>query len=496
MKKIKLSISFLLFACLMTGVGLFSSCSKDDNGGSLSDELLSFGPTGAELGDTISFIGNGLDRVTMVVFVGDSVSKPDFVSQTSSLLKVIAPPNARRGYVILRNSNGTSVQSLTMIDFLIQATFTDVTPMPAKPGTNITITGEHLDWATDVVFFNNAGNITVTDTFFVSQSASQIVVTVPINAQRGPLVVHTAGTKPLAITMTDFPVILPVITDFSPNPILGGKEQLTINGTDLDLVTGVLLKGPGMDTIKTFVSQTPTQIVIAPPANTAPGPITIIPYSMLPVVSSTSLNVVLPAITAISPNPITRGDNLTITGTDLDLVTGVIINGVADPISSFVSQSATKIVVTVPQDAQKGPVKVVSAAGVPAVSADVLTFNGDITETVIWTGTITFDTNWGTYLQLTDAASKQLFADNVKLGQSLLVTVGGVDMSSGWAQFLLKDSSWSDLGSSNGAVVGVGDSDVGTTKEIVINQVIYDAMQNGGIIVGGYNCTLTRISVQ
>ena len=496
MKKIKFSISFFLLACLTTGIGLFSSCDKNDNPAGSGDELLSFGPTGAQFGDTISFIGNGLDQVQMIVFTGDSVPKSQFVTQTSTLIKVIAPPNAKRGYVTLRNANGTSVTSLTMIDFLVPAMFSDVTPLPAKPGTNITITGTHLDWATSVVFFNNSGNITVTDTFFVSQAPTQIVVTVPLNAQRGPLVVNTAGTKPLAITMTDFPVILPAITDFSPNPIAGGKDQLTINGTDLDLVTGVLLKGPGMDTIKTFVSQTPTRIVIAPPANTAPGPITIIPYSMLPVVSSTSLNVVLPAITAISPNPITRGDDLTITGTNLDLVTGVIINGVADPISSFVSQSATQIVVSVPQDAQKGPVQVVSAAGVPAVSTDVLTFTGDVTETVIWTGSITFDTNWGTYLQLTDAASKQLFANNVKLGQSLLVTVGGVDMSSGWAQFLLKDSNWNDLGSNNGAVVGVGSGDVGTTKEIVINQVIYDAMLNGGIIVGGYNCTLTRISVQ
>lgn len=495
MKKIKFSISFILFVCLMAGFGLFSSCDKNDNpvDSSGGNELLSFGPTGAQLGDTISFIGNGLDQVQMIVFVGDSVPKSQFISQTSSLIKLIVPPNAQKGYVILRNANGSSVTSLTMINFLIPATGTDISPIPAKPGTNITITGTHLDWATSVVFFNNSGNITVTDTFFVSQSPTQIVVTVPMNAQEGPFVVNTAGTKPLAITYTDLPIVLPAITDFSPNPILGGQQQLTINGTDLDLVTGVLLNGPGMDTIKAFVSQSPTQIVIAPPANTAPGPITLIPYSLFPVVSSTNLNVVLPTITGISPNPITAGDNLTITGTNLDLVTGVVLNGVADTIKTFVSQSATQIVVTVPQEAQKGPVQVVSAPLVPAVSTDVLTFTGDVTETVVWTGSITFDTSWGTYLQLTDDASQALFAANAKLGQSILVTVGGADMSSGWAQFLLKDSGWNNL---DGCTVGVTAADVGTTKEIVVTQAVLDAMLNGGIIVGGYNCTLTRISLQ
>jgi hypothetical protein len=105
----------------------------------------------------------------------------------------------------------------------------------------------------------------------------------------------------------------------------------------------------------------------------------LIPYSLIPVVSSTTLNVVLPSITGLSPNPVDRGSNVTISGANLDLVTGVILKGVSDTIrpTSFVSQSASQIVLTVPQEAQYGVVTVVSPPLVPITSTDALSYVGD-----------------------------------------------------------------------------------------------------------------------
>jgi hypothetical protein len=56
---------------------------------------------------------------------------------------------------------------------------------------------------------------------------------------------------------------------------------------------------------------------------------------------------VLPAITNITPNPVDPGANVTITGTNLDIVASITFNNAA-AVSTFISQSPTQIVVKVP----------------------------------------------------------------------------------------------------------------------------------------------------
>jgi len=392
MKKIKYNNVPLLWVCLMMIAGLAVSCDGNNNNSTNSGkvELLSFGPSGVQIGDTISFIGNNLDKVTAIVFTGDSVAKSSFLTQTPDLIKVIVPPLVQRGKVILRTPEG-DVVSLTPIDFFVEMTLTGIeTERPGwttRPGSNITITGTNLNWIKQIDFYNKTNVIAITDTFFVSQSPTKIVVTVPLTAQTGQLALYLAGTKATKYVLQDnLNIVLPVITDMSPNPVYGGKDQLTITGTDLDLVTGIMLTHV-TDTIKKFISHTATKIVIAPPAETAPGAVTLYPYSLFPSPSATPLNVVLPAITGLSPNPVARGSQLTITGTNLDLVTEIAMKGVPDRIKTFDSQSATQVLLTVPQEAIFGQVTVYSLAGVPIVSADTLAYVGD-TAIDLWTGSV------------------------------------------------------------------------------------------------------------
>jgi hypothetical protein len=64
--------------------------------------------------------------------------------------------------------------------------------------------------------------------------------------------------------------------------------------------------------------------------------------------STADLDVALPAITSMTPNPVAPDADLTVTGTNLDLVSSVSFTGVNDAVTSFVSQSSTELVVKVP----------------------------------------------------------------------------------------------------------------------------------------------------
>jgi hypothetical protein len=120
------------------------------------------------------------------------------------------------------------------------------------------------------------------------------------------------------------------------------------------------------------VSQSATQLVVKVPETAKKGKLTLEAASGVKTTSSNDLDIVLPVTTALSPNPISLAANLTITGTDLDLVKKVIFSGVAPAVTTFVSQSTTQLVVKVPAGARDGKVKLEAASTVQTTSSDDL----------------------------------------------------------------------------------------------------------------------------
>lgn len=339
----------LLLLCLMLGVITLPYCEKDPeatNDGKV--QLLSFGPTGAGLGDTLMIIGNNLEKVTAVELTGASVDKANFKKHTSEEIHLIIPQSTIRGKITLKAPEG-DVVSITELDLGVTATVTSMTAQ-ARPGENITITGTNLNWVKRITF---ARDKLVTS--FVSQSQTQIVVKIPDNAETGPLVLFYSGTDSADLQTKDtLKVTLPAVTGMAPNPIKHATD-LTITGTNLDLVKELLFNGVSAP-VTTFVSQSATQIVVKIPGATKTGKLTLKVASGVTVTTSQDVAVVLPAISNLAPNPVDPLADLTITGTNLDIVTAVAFTGITNPVTTFVSKTATQLVVKVPSGTLKGKV--------------------------------------------------------------------------------------------------------------------------------------------
>lgn len=384
----------LLLICTILSVSFLSSCDKDDsaiNNGQV--ELLSFGPTGAKHGDTLRFIGQNLDKVTAIQFTGTDavVNQSDFKSQTADLILLLVPTGAQKGVVTLKTPGGDVVsKSQLNLNVKTAAAITSVTKQ-ARPGENITLSGNYLNWVNRIIF--NKDKVV---TSFVSQSQNQLVVKVPMDAQTGPLMVTFSGTDTLDVQTADtVKVALPTATAMAPNPVKH-TENLTLTGTDLDLTTGVRFAGVTTP-VTSFESKTATQLVVKVPATAVKGKITLIAPSGVTTQSATDLEIAMPATTSMAPTPVDPGGELTITGTNLDLVTGIRFPEVTAAVTSFVSQSATQIKVMVPAGAAKGKLTfTVRNTTLTSQSAQEIQITGGAAEipfkvTVFGDG---FDANW------------------------------------------------------------------------------------------------------
>jgi hypothetical protein len=339
----------ILMMLLFTSLTIVVGCKEDDDVNDGKAKLLSFGPTGASHGDTLVFIGENLKKVESIQLQGATLPSSSFIDWTSESLKIIIPEEAYEGKVTLNTKDG-ALESKTVLSFNVPISIISVTE-EARPGAEVTVKGQYLNWIEAVIF----GEDTVRD--FISQSLNELVVTVPLTAKTGQLTFLGGGTEPVTVkTEQDLLVTLPAVTALSPSSAIH-TGKLTVSGSNLDLITSIVFAGN--KTVSTFVSKTEGEIVVEVPVGALKGKLTLKQPSGVDVITESELIIILPAGTNLSPKPAKPGvDNITILGTNLDLVAKLKLAGVTDSISSssFTKHTATEISLALPASATAGPI--------------------------------------------------------------------------------------------------------------------------------------------
>lgn len=247
-------------------------------------------------------------------------------------------------------------------------------PTGAKPGDTLRFIGNNLDKVTAIQF--TGANAMVAQNAFKQQSPELVLVVVPQATEKGYVTLKTPQGDIVSKTMLNLNVKTAAsVTGITKQARYG--DNITITGNYLNWVNRVTF-ARGKD-VTTFVSKSMTQLVVAVPPDAVDGPLllTFTGTDSAQIQTADTLRMLVPQITSLSPNPADTGKNLTITGSNLDLTAGIFFVGVTNPVTSFVSQSATQLVVKVPGSALKGYLTFsIKNSTLTVQSKDVLVING------------------------------------------------------------------------------------------------------------------------
>ena len=359
--KINIFLYVSVITCVLLGGLFLNSCSKDEV---VNTPTLSvFGPSPALRGGELKFVGTNLDKVTSVV-LANNVEVKDITKVSATEISITVPQEAMPGLVTLKTPTG-DIKTKTPLTFSEPISIDTYTTASVKSGEKFTITGDYLNLIAQVIF--NDGAI-VDSTKFITKTRKKIELYVPKAAKTGKVAISNGATIPVLVyTAGDATVTDPTtVTAISPIPVKPGAN-LTITGTYLDLIKSIILPdGNKIDSAAITINSAKTQIMVKVPLAAKEGTVKLLTYSGHEISSTDVMKLVSPAITSVSPMLVKNGANLTITGTNLDLVTSATFGAVDGKI---IAQSATSIDVTVPMTAVDGVVVLNTNSGLTATSA-------------------------------------------------------------------------------------------------------------------------------
>lgn len=356
----KISKIFAMLVVALVGLSL-TACSDGDDlstdqyGNEIS--LQSFGPCPVLRGGTLYLYGTNLDQIESVNLPGaDPITAYEILqSGYNSKISILVPAEkCEPGQIVLKTKKGGEITSVSPITYREDIEITKFFvgsegTMVGNVGDVVTIKGDYLNLMHGVIF---AGSDTIKEAEFESHDRYTIQVKIPAEARTGVITLTDATKDGTSLeTKEELTINTPEATPIKDRNIKAG-EILSIKGTSFDQIVSVKFEGATVNAAD-FKSQSVAEITVAVPAKATDGTFYVVTKSGIEVPVGNIITVV-PTQLVATPNPVKNGAELTITGKDMDLITGIAFPNAAE--SKLNKVETTKVTSTVPEDAQEGDI--------------------------------------------------------------------------------------------------------------------------------------------
>ena len=336
--------------------------STDQYGNDIS--LQSFGPCPVLRGGTLYLYGTNLDQIESVNLPGaDPITAYEILqSGYNSKISIQVPAEkCETGQIVLKTKKGGEITSVSPITYREDIEITKFFvgsegTMVGNVGDVVTIKGDYLNLMHGVIF---AGSDTIKEAEFVGHDRYTIQVKIPAEARTGVITLTDTIKDGTSLeTKEELTINTPEATPIKDRTIKAG-EILSIKGSSFDQIVSVKFEGATVDAAD-FKSQSAAEITVAVPAKATDGTFYVVTKSGIEVPVGNIITVV-PTELVATPNPVKNGAELTITGKDMDLITGIAFPNAAE--SKLNKVETTKVTSTVPEDAQEGDITLSLANG-------------------------------------------------------------------------------------------------------------------------------------
>lgn len=363
----KISKIFAMLVVALVGLSL-TACSDGDDlstdqyGNEIS--LQSFGPCPVLRGGTLYLYGTNLDQIESVNLPGaDPITAYETLqSGYNSKISIQVPAEkCEPGQIVLKTKKGGEITSVSPITYREDIEITKFFvgsegTMVGNVGDVVTIKGDYLNLMHGVIF---AGSDTIKEAEFIGHDRYTIQVKIPAEARTGVITLTDTIKDGTSLeTKEELTINTPEATPIKDRNIKAG-EILNIKGSSFDQIVSVKFEGATVNAAD-FKSQSAAEITVAVPAKATDGTFYVVTKSGIEVPVGNIITVV-PTQLVATPNPVKNGAELTITGKDMDLITGIAFPNAAA--SQLNKVETTKVTATVPEDAQEGDITLSLANG-------------------------------------------------------------------------------------------------------------------------------------
>ena len=356
----KISNIFAMLVVALVGLSL-TACSDGDDlstdqyGNDIS--LQSFGPCPVLRGGTLYFYGTNLDQIESINLPGaDPITAYEILqSGYNSKISIQVPAEkCEPGQIVLKTKKGGEITSVSPITYREDIEITkffvgNEGTMVGNVGDVVTIKGDYLNLMHGVIF---AGSDTIKEAEFVGHDRYTIQVKIPAEARTGVITLTDTIKDGTSLeTKEELTINTPEATPIKDRNIKAG-EILSIKGASFDQIVSVKFEGATVNAAD-FKSQSAAEITVAVPAKATDGTFYVVTKSGIEVPVGNIITVV-PTQLVATPNPVKNGAEITITGKDMDLITGIAFPNAKE--SKLNKVETTKVTSTVPEDAQEGDI--------------------------------------------------------------------------------------------------------------------------------------------